>query len=51
MALAHAVGSRVQQAYLRDDLFIKRINLMQDWANYCATPCIPAAVVPMRKRA
>lgn len=34
MALAHSVGTQVQQAYLRTDLFEKRASLMRDWADY-----------------
>lgn len=38
MALAHAVGSKVEAAYRRGDLFGKRRDIMQDWADYlCAT--------------
>jgi integrase len=52
MALAHAVGDKVEAAYRRGDLFEKRRQLAEAWANYCATP--PAAerserVVPLRR--
>ena len=33
-ALAHKFGSKEYQAYQRSDLFEKRIQLMQAWANY-----------------
>lgn len=36
MALAHAVGNKVEAAYRRGDLFDKRRLLMTDWAGYCA---------------
>jgi integrase len=36
MALAHAVGSAVEAAYRRGDLFEKRRELMADWAHYCS---------------
>jgi integrase len=36
MALAHAVGSKVEAAYRRGDLFEKRRRLMDDWAAFCA---------------
>ena len=36
MALAHAVGNEVEQAYRRGDLFDKRRKLMDAWAAYCA---------------
>jgi integrase len=35
-ALAHKVGSDVEQAYRRGDAFEKRRRLMQAWADYCA---------------
>jgi integrase len=38
ISLAHAVGSDVEQAYRRGDLFEKRRKLMADWARYCSTP-------------
>lgn len=34
MALAHTIGDKVEAAYRRGDLFEKRKQLMQDWANY-----------------
>lgn len=34
MALAHAIGNKVEAAYRRGDLFAKRQRLMQDWADY-----------------
>lgn len=34
MALAHAIGDKVEAAYRRGDLFEKRRNLMQEWADY-----------------
>lgn len=36
MALAHAVGDKVEAAYRRSDLFEKRQRMMADWARYCA---------------
>ncbi|MFZ5567614.1 MAG: tyrosine-type recombinase/integrase [Pseudomonadota bacterium] len=35
MALAHAIGSAVEAAYRRGDLFEKRASLMADWAKAC----------------
>jgi integrase len=35
MALAHAVGDRVEAAYRRGDLFAKRRQLAEAWAQYC----------------
>jgi len=36
MALAHAVGDKVEAAYRRGDLFLKRKEMMEDWAKYCS---------------
>lgn len=33
MALAHAIGDKVEAAYRRSDLLIKRKNLMNMWSN------------------
>jgi len=35
MALAHAVGNRVEAAYRRGDLLDRRIAIMAAWANHC----------------
>jgi integrase len=35
MALAHAVGDKVEAAYRRGDLLQKRKQLMADWASFC----------------
>jgi integrase len=40
MALAHTIGDKVEAAYRRGDLFDKRRDMMEAWANFCAT--IPA---------
>jgi len=32
MALAHAIGDKVEAAYRRGDLFEKRREMMADWA-------------------
>jgi integrase len=36
IALAHAVGNKVEAAYRRGDMMEKRRRLMADWAAYCA---------------
>jgi integrase len=36
MALAHAVGNKVEAAYRRGDMLAKREALMEDWAELCA---------------
>jgi integrase len=50
MALAHAIGDKVEAAYRRGDLFDKRRALMDAWAQYCASPPAKSAgrVVPLR---
>jgi integrase len=52
MALAHAIGSRVEAAYRRGDLIAKRARLMADWAKYCMAKLVDTAgnVIPMRAR-
>jgi integrase len=51
MALAHAIGNKVEAAYRRGDLFEKRARLMADWAKYCGTVHETAGnVVALRKR-
>lgn len=35
MALAHKVGTEVEEAYRRTDLFERRCALMKDWAGWC----------------
>jgi integrase len=49
MALAHAVGDKVEAAYRRGDLFDKRRRLMTEWARYCASePATGEKVVALR---
>ena len=36
VALAHSVGSQVERAYQRSDMFEKRRKLMEEWGNYVA---------------
>jgi integrase len=43
LALGHSIGSAVEQAYMRDQLLIKRAKLMQQWADFCGAA--PASVV------
>ena len=47
-ALAHAIGSGVEAAYRRGDLFAKRVALMNDWARYLERD--PAKVVLLVSR-
>jgi integrase len=50
MALAHAVGDKVEAAYRRGDLFEKRRKLMNAWAAYCTTPVEGAKVIPIGRK-
>jgi integrase len=38
MALAHTVGTAVERAYQRSDLFERRRQLAEAWTNFCTTP-------------
>jgi len=53
MALAHAVGDKVEAAYRRGDMFEKRQRMMSDWANHCALieKAVDANVVALGKSA
>lgn len=44
MALAHAVGDKVEAAYRRGDLLARRMQLMQDWGQYLAGKARDVAV-------
>jgi integrase len=50
-ALAHAIGSKVERAYHRSDLFEKRRRLMADWASWCSKPAPAGATVTALHRA
>ncbi|MEO8154306.1 MAG: integrase arm-type DNA-binding domain-containing protein [Rhizobacter sp.] len=50
MALAHAVGSKVEAAYRRGDMFEKRRQMMDSWAKFCATVTPHGAVIPMKRK-
>jgi len=50
-SLAHTIGGKVEQAYMRGDLFEKRRRLMQQWATFCtsaATQERQGNVTPLR---
>jgi integrase len=49
MALAHSVGSAVEAAYRRTDLFDKRRRLMEAWAEFCGRRDGGATVTRMRR--
>lgn len=44
MALAHKVPDKVEAAYRRGHMYLKRVKMMEDWAKHCAT-VKPAGVV------
>ena len=48
MALAHAIGNKVEAAYRRGDLFEKRRLLMEAWGRFCTSPAAGGDVVLMR---
>ncbi len=47
MALAHAIGDRVEAAYRRGDLFEKRRRMMADWATFCDMPVSGGKVIAL----
>ena len=46
MALAHAVGDKVEAAYRRGDLFERRRGIMTAWSTYCASIKVDIDVIP-----
>jgi integrase len=50
MALAHAIGDKVEAAYRRGDLFQKRHQLMDSWARFCETTRSQGEIVPISRR-
>jgi hypothetical protein len=51
MALAHTISDKVEAAYRRGNLFLKRRQLMEAWAKFCATPASAGRVIPLRQTA
>ena len=51
LSLAHSIGTAVEQAYRRTDLFDKRRKLMDLWASYCSTQAATGKVIDMKARA
>ena len=45
LCLAHSIGTKVEKAYHRSDLFEKRKRLMADWASWCSRPAPAGAAV------
>ena len=46
MALNHVIDDKIEAAYRRGDLFEKRRQLYQDWANYCFSGARPPILEP-----
>ena len=51
MALAHAVGDKVDAAYRRGDMLEKRRQMMQAWAEFCDLPAKSGEVVAINRKA
>ena len=50
MALAHTVSNKVEAAYRRGNMFLKRVRMMNDWARYCGTIRTQGDVVAIRAK-
>lgn len=50
-SLAHVTGSKVEQAYMRGDLFEKRQRLMEAWAKFCEQPRSAKKIIPIGRLA
>jgi integrase len=50
-ALAHVIGGKVEQAYLRGDRFEKRRRLMDAWTKFCEQPNSASKIIPISQRA
>lgn len=50
MALAHAIGDKVEAAYRRGDLLEKRKALMSDWAQFLASPELKGQVIDITNK-
>jgi integrase len=51
MCLGHRIDDKVEAAYRRGDLFIKRTNAMHDWAAYLASTPATVLQLPTRQSA
>ncbi len=51
MALAHTIRDKAEAAYRRGDLFEKRRQLMEDWADHVSGQYADGEVVPIRRKA
>ena len=50
MALAHAIGDKVEAAYRRGDLFEKRVLMMADWAQFLARAETKGKVIDLQSK-
>lgn len=50
MALAHAIGNKVEEAYRRGELIEKRTRMMADWGRFVGTVQTDAAVIPINSK-
>jgi integrase len=48
MALAHAIGDKVEAAYRRGDLFEKRRRMMRDWGKFSGKVQVAGSVTPIK---
>jgi integrase len=48
LQLSHQVGTSLERAYQRSDLFVRRVELAEAWGSYCCG-AVPAEVVPLRR--
>ena len=51
MALAHAIGDKVEAAYRRGDLFDKRRRMMRDWGKFSGKVQVAGTVVQIKGQA
>jgi integrase len=49
MALAHAIGNKVEASYRRGDMFDKRRALAEAWAKFIEAPTSDSEVVPLQR--
>jgi integrase len=49
-ALAHVIGGKVEQAYLRGDRFEKRRRLIDAWARFCEQPISTNKIISISQR-
>lgn len=48
MALAHAIGDKVEAAYRRGDLFEKRRRMMKEWGKFSSKVQVTGTVTPIK---